>query len=209
MSEIEFYLDSYLPNIVFSASSIAKGRNPLCALKVKNAVIIKLTIPSIGRITSEDLTTIIGRHLPILDLGLDKDSNPIMNTPNFEILNFIYEFLTFSVFVRFYKQEPQTFDCVEFVLDKINTDIKLKAMIDLIQNEPENLIKSNSNGIYYHKDTKTGRLLACTRKLKIDHTLYKYITMEESPYNTINSNLVRQNLKVIDYKGGIVVLALI
>jgi len=209
MSEIEFYLDSYLPNILFSSASIAKKSNPLCALKVKNAVIMKVVMPLIERITEDALTTIIRRHLPIIDLGTDTDGNPIMNTPNFEIVNFTYDFLTYSAYVRFYKLEPRTFDCVEFILERITTDVKLKAMIDMLQNEPQNLIRSESNRIYYHKDTKTGRILACTRKIKIDHTLYKYITMEEPPYNVINSNISKQHLKVIDYRGGIITVALV
>lgn len=208
-TDIEFYLDSYLPNTVFSATSIAKGSNPLCALKVKNAVILKLVIPSIGRISDEELTPIIARYLPSLNLGLDAGGNPIMGVPSFTVLNFGYELLTFNVFVRFYKAELKTFDSVEFVLGKIESDPKLKAMIDLLQNEPQNLIRSESNGIYYHKDPKTGRVLACTRKLFIDYTAYKYVGIEESPFSILNSNISKNNLKVISHIGPIITVALI
>lgn len=202
-ADIEFYLDSYLPNIIFSSTSIARNKNKLCALKIKNSVIIKLTIPSIDRISHEDLSTIIERHLPILDLGTTT------GTPSFEIINFVYEQLEFYVYVKFYKTKPKPFDCAEFILDKLNTDIKLKSMLDLLQNEPENLIKSKMNGIYYHKDNKTGRLLSCTRKLVIDHSAYSYVTIENHPYDNINSILLKNHLRVIGYQGGIIYVALI
>ena len=195
--DVESYLNWYLPNVVFSQISLDKKKNPLCGLAVKNSVIMRIAMPRITVVNTDDLHTIINNYIPQIPLDLTGSN---LGKPRFEFINFVNDQTTITAYIRFYKNDPKPFNFDEFIAYQLENNTNLKNMIALLQT-PEVLIKSEINDIYYFKN-KNGNVYPCISKIKIDHTEYYNITID-------TPDISKHNLKILNWMRPVLTLALV